>query len=366
MDEKQNPRFSVSGFLALVNQVLEFSCGAVEIEGEVASFKVNQGKWVFFDLKDDESSVSCFMSVYQLRTPIEDGMKLVVSAAPKLTKWGKFSVTVQNYRPSGEGSLRKSFELLREKLTKEGLFAEERKRLLPRIPAHIGVISSTQAAGYVDFIKIVNERWGGLKIDVAHVQVQGGAAADQIIAAIKYFNERENPPEILAIIRGGGSADDLSVFNDEFLVRAIAASRIPTLVGVGHEVDVTLADLAADVRAATPSNAAQIIVPDRRETLLEAKNLTHAIALRMESAVNDSRDEIESLRERALNSFSDAIDDSFAEMVQFRRVLAAYDPRAALARGYAIIQGRAEVGEIINIEKEKLFIKAEVKDVKQK
>ena len=255
MDENPIPRFGVSGFVELINQVLEFSCSAVEIEGEVASFKVNQGKWVFFDLKDEEASVGCFMPVYQLRTPIEDGMKLVVRAQPKVTKWGKFSVTVQSYRPLGEGSLRKSFQLLHAKLEKEGIFATERKRSLPQIPARIGVISSTQAAGYADFIKIVNESWGGLQIDVAHVQVQGEAAADQIVAAINRFNESQTPPEVLVIIRGGGSADDLNTFNDELLVRAIAASRVPILVGIGHEVDMTLADLAADVRASTPSNA---------------------------------------------------------------------------------------------------------------
>ena len=148
------PRFSVSDFLAVVNQSLEVAFSAVEIEGEVASFKVNQNKWVFFDLKDENGSVGCFMSVYGLRTPIADGMKLIVRALPKVTTWGKFSVTVQSYHPSGEGSLRKGFELLRAKLDKEGLFAPERKRVLPAIPVHIGVISSTQAAGYTDFITI--------------------------------------------------------------------------------------------------------------------------------------------------------------------------------------------------------------------
>ena len=366
MDENPIPRFGVSGFVELINQVLEFSCSAVEIEGEVASFKVNQGKWVFFDLKDEESSVGCFMSVYKLRTPIADGMKLIVRAQPKVTKWGKFSVTVQNYRPSGEGSLLKSFELLRAKLDKEGLFTEERKRPLPRIPARIGVISSTQAAGYADFIKIINERLRGLQIEVAHVQVQGSAAADQIIAAIKYFNERAVPPEVIAIIRGGGSADDLSVFNDELLVRAIAASRVPTLVGVGHEVDTTLADLAADVRAATPSNAAQIIVPDRRELLREMQTLTNGIAYRTEAAINDLSGEVRDLRQRVILNIDSRIDGLASEIEQFRRVMAAYDPRLALKRGYAIVRGTAKIGETVSIEKEKVIINAEVKNVKQK
>src|SRR5690606_7984944 len=125
----------------------------LEVEGEVASYKVNQGKFVFFDIKDESGTLGCFMTVWQQRTPIEDGMKVIVRAIPKLTPWGKFSLTVQSIRPSGEGSLKKSFELLKAKLDKEGLFAVERKRTLPTEPQRIAVISSTQAAGYADFIK---------------------------------------------------------------------------------------------------------------------------------------------------------------------------------------------------------------------
>ena len=209
-------------------------------------------------------------------------MKVIVRATPKVTAWGKFSLTIQTIRPSGEGSLKKSFDLLKAKLEKEGLFAQERKRTLPKLPTHIGVISSTQAAGYTDFITILNNRWGGLKVDVAHVQVQGLTAPEQIIRAIRHFNEQKNVPEVLVIVRGGGSADDLAAFNDEPLVREIAASRIPTLVGVGHEVDVTLADMAADVRAATPSDAARLVVPDRREFAGSLEYLVQRILERMD------------------------------------------------------------------------------------
>lgn len=134
MASDQILRFSVSDFIAIVNQTLEYSFSSVEVEGEVASFKVNQNKWVFFDLKDASGSVGCFMSVFQLRIPIEDGMKVIVKATPKLTSWGKFSLTIQSIRPSGEGSLKKSFELLKAKLDEEGLFSPDRKRLTPEIP----------------------------------------------------------------------------------------------------------------------------------------------------------------------------------------------------------------------------------------
>ena len=153
---------TVSELRDFVNQTLSYAYPSVVVEGEITGFKINQDKWVFFDIKDASGSLGCFMSLFNLRVPIEDGMKVVIRAAPKVTPWGKFSLTVQSIRPSGEGSLKKSFELLKAKLEKEGLFAPERKRVLPEMPSHIAVISSTQAAGYADFIKILNERWGGV------------------------------------------------------------------------------------------------------------------------------------------------------------------------------------------------------------
>ena len=266
------PAFTVSQAIAVFNQILDTATPTIVVTGEVANFKVNQGKWVFFDLKDDTGILNCFMALSNLRIAIEDGMKVSVQARPNLTKWGKFSLTIRAIKPVGEGSIKKSFELLKKKLTAEGLFDEARKRPLPWLPQHIGVISSVDAAGYRDFIKIISSRMGGLTIDVISTQVQGAAAADQIIAAIKQFNEMANPPEVLAILRGGGSRDDLAVFDDEKLVRAVAASRIPTITGVGHEIDITLIDLVVDKRASTPSNAAELLVPDRRELITQTND----------------------------------------------------------------------------------------------
>lgn len=359
-------RLSVSDFIAVTNQTLEYAYPLVEIEGEVASFKVNQGKFVFFDIKDSGGSLGCFMTVWQLRTPIEDGMKVIVTATPKLTQWGKFSLTVKAVRPSGEGALKKSFEILKAKLDKEGLFALERKRPLPTIPSHIGVISSTQAAGYADFIKILDDRWGGLRVEVAHVQVQGASAPDQIIRALNYFNSREDMPEVVVIIRGGGSADDLSAFNDEQLVRAIAASRIPTLVGVGHEVDESLADMAADVRAATPSNAAQILVPDKNELIRAVKYQVRSLLPRVDGAIAQQSIKIKSLLVEALEVISDKADDSLNQLTAMRRILAELNPATVLARGYALLRGAPVIGGMIEVETNKTIIKAEVKDVKVK
>jgi exodeoxyribonuclease VII large subunit len=357
---------SVSDFIALTNQTLEYAFPVVRVEGEVTSFKINQGQYVFFDLKDAGGSIGCFMMAWQLRVPIEDGMKVVVTASPKLTQKGKFSLTIRAVQPSGEGSLKKSFELLKAKLVAEGLFASERKRSLPEIPHHIAVISSTEAAGYADFVKILNDRWGGVRVDVAHVQVQGVSAPDQIIKALKYFNTLETLPEVIVIIRGGGSADDLSVFNDEPLVREIAASRIPTLVGVGHEVDITLADMAADVRAATPSNAAQIVVPDKKDVINSVRQSLGVAVMRVEGKLRDHQTLVRALIEDILSTIEVKFEETERAFLSRRQVLRQVDPSLALKRGYAIIRGEARKGEVIEIEKSDILIQAEVRNVRKK
>lgn len=262
--------FTVSQFIAVCNQTIEYGFTGINVEGEVASFKVNQGKWVFFDLKEGDSSISCFLPLSQLSVALQDGMTVRVKATPGLTRWGKFSLTVQRILPLGEGNIKKSFELLKRKLAAEGLFDPAKKRPIPEDLAKIGVISSTNAAGYIDFLKILDNRWGGLKVSTINTQVQGLAAVDQIIRALDYFNQRGNV-DVIAILRGGGSADDLAVFNDEQLVRAVAASRLPVITGIGHEIDESLADLAADVRASTPSNAAERLTPDRAVALRQVR-----------------------------------------------------------------------------------------------
>ncbi len=362
----ENLQLSVSDFVVLTNQTLEYAYPTVSVEGEVAGFKVNQGKYVFFDLKDEGATIGCFMTVWQLRTPIEDGMKVVVTASPKLTQWGKFSLTVRAVRPSGEGALKKSFELLKSKLQQEGLFAPERKRPLPAIPQHIAVVSSTQAAGYADFVKILNDRWGGMTVEVAHVQVQGVGAAEQIVRALTYFNERETLPEVLVIIRGGGSADDLSVFNDEPLVRAVAGSRIPVLTGIGHEIDESLVDLAADMRAATPSNAAQLLVPDRYDYVYRIRHQMdqmHDVFLRQtEDIVSFTTRSMQAIDEKVVQRYTGVTQQLYG----LQQTLVQLDPELPLKRGYALVRGDLVVGGALEIETREAIITAEVRTYDEK
>lgn len=367
-----SPEFTVSQAVAVLNQILETALPTVSVVGEIANFKINQGKWVFFDLKDDESVLNCFMSLSMLRMELQDGMKVAVVARPNVTKWGRFSLTVRTIRPIGEGSIKKAFELLKKKLVAEGLCDAARKRPLPELPQHIGVISSVDAAGYKDFIKIISARMGGLVIDVISTQVQGSGAADQIITAIRQFNEMSNPPEVIAILRGGGSRDDLAVFDDEKLVRVAAASRIPIITGVGHEIDTTLIDLVADVRASTPSNAAELLVPDRRELIAEARGKLNRMLDALDRQLLSQRHQLEDLTNRMVLLVDKRLADYRQQIIATEQTLWAYDPRAVLRRGYAILWHEQQlareikVGDELTAETEDKLIDMEVKNVRSK
>jgi len=357
---------SVSDFVDLTNQTLEYAYPVVQVEGEVAEFKVIQNKWISFKLKDDGAVVNCFASVYQMRTPLENGMKVIVVAQPRLNNKGFFTLNIKAVKPVGEGSIKKGFELLKAKLEKEGLFAPERKRPLPRAPKYVGVIASTESAGYADFIKIINERWGGLKVEVAHTQVQGLPAPDQMIRAIRYFNGLDELPEVLIIIRGGGSAEDLSTFNDEPLVRAIAESRIPTLVGVGHEVDHTLADMVSDVRAATPTNAAQIVVPDRNEIIRSAKAQANSVGQLLTQAIDNYSRQTHDNLSAAFARIQEKLETTYERLHTLRAMAEQLNPENVLRRGYALIRGEQVVGAVLEVETYKTIITTEVKDVRAK
>jgi exodeoxyribonuclease VII large subunit len=334
--------FGVSDFAAVLNQTLEFAYPSVVIEGELANFKVSKGKWVYFDLKDEYASVRFFGSVYNLPGPLEDGMMLQVRGAPRLHPQFGFSVTVQNIQPVGEGSIRKAADLLAAKLQKEGLFDESRKRGLPYAPARIGLIASDESAAYADFNKILNERWSGVEIDLVNVQVQGESSPGQIITALDLLNQQAEV-EVIVMTRGGGSPEDLAAFSTEQVVRAVAASRIPTLVAIGHEVDVSLAELAADQRASTPSNAAQMLVPDRREVAAALMHARMQLASALTSPLFELRQDIKSMSTDLAQNLKRIERNALHDLRLKQQLLNAFSPEQILKRGYAIIRQSGKV-----------------------
>ncbi len=361
--ESTTPRFTVSQFLDIINQTLEYAFPLVEIEGEVANFKVSKDRWVFFDLKDDEGGiVPCFMTVFQLRIPLEDGMKVIISGHPKIAKFGRFSVTITQIKPIGEGSIKKAFELLKAKLEKEGLFDPAKKRPMPENIKKIGVIASTNSAGYADFCKILGERWGGLTLEVANTGVQGLDASDEIIRALDYFNESSDV-DIIAIVRGGGSKDDLAVFNDEPLTRRIASSRIPTITGIGHEIDESLADLAADLRASTPTNAAEMLSRDKRSEKVRIRDNISSLSKYL-THYFDTLKETNSSALASVNHIIEArIDSAKKELEGKLAILESLNPENVLKQGYSIITGKISPGSSIEITTHKKQIKAKVEEI---
>lgn len=351
--------FTPSDFVAVLNQTLEYAYPNVSIVGELSNFKVSKGRWVYFDLKDESASVKFFGTIYNLPGPLEEGMVVQVSGVPRMSPQYGFSVTFQAITPVGEGSLKRAADLLAAKLDKEGLFDPERKRPLPYPPAHIGLIASKESAAYADFNKVLNARWGGVKISHVDVRVQGEKAVGDIVQAIELLNQHGTPPEVIVITRGGGSADDLAAFSTEQVTRAVAASRIPTLVAIGHEVDLSLAELAADQRASTPSNAAELLVPDKKSLAIQIK----ATKLGLDSSLKQlvARQEEYVLNKAA--ELKQLVADIFARAeVQTRQsanLLRALNPELALKRGYSVIRSsqglvrsvkQLQVGENVSLQ----------------
>lgn len=328
----------VSEFVALLNQTLDYAYPNVTITGELANLRVSKNRWVYFDLKDEHATVKFFGTVYQLPGPLEDGMLLKVRGAPRLHQLYGFSVNVLSMRPAGEGTIKQAAQLLRAKLDKEGLFDEARKRLLPYPPRRVALITSKQSAAYADFIKILNARWQGVDIELIDVQVQGEIAPAQLVSALEQMNEQSEPPDVIVLIRGGGSAEDLAAFSTEQVTRAVAASRAPTLIAIGHEIDLSLAELAADCRASTPSNAAELLVPDRRQTLAELKKdrqkLEKLVIQKLQFLRVDTAN-LADVLDQAWQGFAQRI---ARDVVLKKQLLEAFNPAAALERGYTLVR----------------------------
>jgi exodeoxyribonuclease VII large subunit len=330
--------FSVSDFVAVCNQTLEFAYPSVSIEGELANFRVSKNRWVYFDLKDENASVRFFGTVYNLPGPLEDGMLLRVRGVPRLHPLYGFSVTVQHMQPVGEGALRRAAQLLQAKLTTEGLFDTGRKRELPYPPERVGLITSKESAAFADFMKILNARWGGIEVVLHDVQVQGEPAPGQIVAAIERFNQMPEPPDVLVITRGGGSAEDLQAFSTESVTRAVSASRIPTLVAIGHEIDLSLAELAADKRASTPSNAAEFLTPDKAVVLRTLQEYRQQLDARSMACLSDAKRVLSEARKELATLVERTLHDARLQISGHQQLLQALNPEAILARGYAIVR----------------------------
>jgi len=404
---------SVSEFVALVSQTLETAFPIVTLEGEISGSR--PAKHFYFDIKDQGAVQRC-VKWGKMPAGIEDGMQVRITGRPKLHPQYGYSFIVEAIEPAGEGALLRAYELLKRQLEAEGLFTPGRKRPIPEIPRRIGLITSSSGDAIKDFLKILDARWGGADVSVADVQVQGEAAAGQIISAIEYFNQLPEPMDVLVITRGGGSIEDLQVFNTDDIASAVAASRTPTVVGVGHERNVSLAELAADLRAATPTDAARLVVPDKTEVLRHIDSCVTALdkavtlqagllkaqvnhnSLSLESFMQHPKEKLQTLsqtlsffgrsllsgileqharitelRRFIIRSQRLRLETSNKDLISSMRILASQNPKLLLKKGYAIprVKGRlvraasdVGVGEELMLQLAKGYLDTEVKHVK--
>ncbi len=274
--------YTVSEITKRINGVLENNFSSIWIEGEVSNYKKHPiSGHVYLTLKDEHAQLRCM--IYKdigksIKFELKDGLKILCFGRIGVYQiWGQYQLYIEKIEPQGYGALQLAFEQLKEKLQEEGLFEDEHKKPIPLLPARIGVVTSSAGAAIRDILNVINRRFPNVHVILNPVRVQGKKAAGEIAQAIKEFNQYKNI-DVLIVGRGGGSLEDLWSFNEEVVARAIFSSRIPIISAVGHQKDFMISDLVADVRAATPTKAAEIVIGKKEE--LEEKLLNYSRRLR--------------------------------------------------------------------------------------
>jgi exodeoxyribonuclease VII large subunit len=286
---------SVGELTEHIKGTLESQFPHVWVSGEISNFSRPQSGHCYFTLKDDRAQIKAVIwrtAATRVRFDLQDGMQVICQGALDVyPPRGSYQLVVRQIEPKGVGALELALRKLRERLLGEGLFAPERKRPLPRFPRRIAFVTSPTGAAIRDFLEVLRRRWNGVHVLIVPVRVQGEGAAAEIAAGIELVNRLADPIDVVVVGRGGGSLEDLWSFNEEIVVRAIHGSRVPVISAVGHEIDVTLADLVADVRALTPSEAAERVAPavDEVTDFLKRQELRLAVALRTRIAAASAR-----------------------------------------------------------------------------
>jgi len=296
--ENDNQILTVSELTKEIKQSLESNFSKVSIIGEISNFKPHiSGHW-YFNLKDADAVINCTMwkgfNQYVFFTP-QNGMKVILNG--RITVYpprGNYQIDVRSMKPAGMGELQEAYERLKQKLEAEGLFDEDHKREIPSFPKKIGIVTAIDGAALRDMISVANRRYPLLEIVIAAATVQGSGSAESIVKSLKKLN-KETDIDTIIVARGGGSIEDLWSFNEEKVARAIYSSKIPVISGIGHEIDFTISDFVADLRAPTPSVAMELATPDKREIIAFINDFHYYLKNNLVSIVNDSRSRIRSV-----------------------------------------------------------------------
>ena len=355
--------YQVTELAEILRSLLEQSLPSVWVQGELSNFRNPSGHW-YFTLKDTGAQIPCVMFKgrnYLVRPVPKDGDSVLLRGQVTFyPAQGKAQIVVEHLEPAGEGALLRAFEELKKKLAAEGLFDEKLKRPIPDVPRGIGIITSPTGAALQDILTTLRRRFPLGSVYVYPVPVQGEAAAPAIIKALNELPQRV-PVDVIILARGGGSLEDLWAFNDERIARAIRACKVPVVTGVGHEIDFTIADFAADLRAPTPTGAAERVSPDVAEWKQRLSELEDSLAHSQQDRLLEARESLQRLQARLdvahpgrrLQQFTQRLDE-LGERLHLRlserlreyrqrlhasfALLQSLGPQAVLARGYAIAQ----------------------------
>ncbi|WP_337175573.1 exodeoxyribonuclease VII large subunit [Paludisphaera sp.] len=330
---------TVGGLTERIKDALESDFGAVAIRGEVSNLARPRSGHLYFSLKDDEASVRVVMwrsDAQRLPFDLADG--LAVRLLGRLTVYkprGEYQVVAQAVEPEGMGAHELAMRQLLARLSAEGLFDPARKRPLPRFPRRIAVVTSPTGAAVRDLLQVTGRRWTGTDILIVPTRVQGIGVGREIAAAVALAGSAPGV-EVVIVARGGGSAEDLGPFNDEVVARAIAACPVPVVAAVGHEIDVTIADLVADRRALTPSEAGELVVPDAAEIAMHLDRLGQALRHAGSARLRDARARLDALSRDLASAAMHDMERRRHRLDRLKISLDALNPEAVLARGYSL------------------------------
>ena len=316
-----------------IRSALETKFRAVWVQGEISNYKLHPSGHQYFTLKDQRTQISCVIwrdTIAPPRQPLVDGSQVqVYGTVTVFEARGQYQLNVQILQPRGVGLLQAKFEALKRKLETEGLFAAERKRPLPKFPRRIGIVTSPTGAAIRDMVNVLRRRAPWLQILINPVRVQGTGAAQEIAVAIRELalpNEAFAPIDLIVITRGGGSIEDLWEFNEEIVARAIFHSAVPIVSAVGHEIDFTISDFVADLRAPTPSAAAELIVPDIIDLQRRIDGYTRALSRQLLSRVRDAQQRLDHARETLQRCLAHKLDSYKRNLAHITRALQARSP----------------------------------------
>jgi len=333
--------WSVSQVTQRARQLLEAGFERLWVRGEVTGFKAYQSGHWYFSLRDRQAQGRCVMwrtDNQRLGEPLADGLEIFAEAQP--TVWeerGEFRLTVRQVIPTSAGGVwQLKLERARAALARDGLLDPARKRPLPRYPERIAIVTSPDGAALRDIVAVMRRRWPAARLTVVPARVQGETAEAELRAALALVNRLD--VEVVIVGRGGGSREDLWAFNSEAVARAVAAVRVPTVSAVGHETDISLTDLVADARAATPSAAAEAVVPDREATLAQVNGLARRLAGGLVGRVEAGQQRLERTADRLSASLSGRLERGRARLDALGGTLQALSPLRVLQRGYAVAQ----------------------------